>query len=176
MGIVSKRYAKAVYRFALEKGEAESLYKEMKTLVLSFSTVRSLQKVMNNPTIKAGEKLKVLTTASGIDVTESCRRLLQLLADNKRESYALNIALMYIEYYKKEQGLADCYLTTTQPASDKVKQALESLIKAKGHDKVYFINETRPEIIGGFILKIDDLQLDASVKTQLNRLRTQLIE
>lgn len=176
MGTISKRYVKAVFQFASEKGEEHRLYREMKSMAAGFTSFRNLQQVLNNPTVPVQEKLKVLTTAAGIQVSDSCRSLLELLMKNKRESCARSIALMYIEHYKKAHRLIDCYLTTTQPASSEVKTALEQLIKTEAGQSVDFLNETNSDIIGGFVLRIDDLQLDASIKTQLHRLRMQLTE
>lgn len=167
---------KAVYQFALEKGEERALYREMKTLADSFASFQVLQQVLNNPTVPVQEKLKVLTTAAGIQVTDSCRSFLQLLIKNKRESSARTIALMYIEHYKKMHGQIDCHLVTTEPASEEVKKALEQLVRSDDRHQVDFVNQVDPDIIGGFVLRIDDLQLDASIKTQLNRLRIQLAE
>ena len=174
MGTISTRYAKAAYQYAEGKGEEHALYCEMKLLTDNFSSFQSLNAVLENPVVSAEDKIKVLVTAAGIEVSESYRNLLNLIVKNKRETYMLQIALMYLEYYKKQQGVIVCRLTTATPASEKTKKDLESLIKSGSHKKVDFIDAVQPDIIGGFILKLEDLQLDASVRSQLNHLRIQL--
>jgi F-type H+-transporting ATPase subunit delta len=65
-------------------------------------------------------------------------------------------------------------LITTEPASADIKNKLVELIKKK-NEQVDFQTKTDNEIIGGFILEIDDLRLDASIKNQLNQLRLEFI-
>ncbi len=174
-GRISKRYAKAAYEFALKKGEEEKLYKEMIILVENFHKFHALKKAMEDPTISSEDKKKLLSTAAGISTSESFSCLLNIIEKNRRETYALTIALMYMEYYRKQQGIVICFLSTVEPASEKIRKGLEVLIRTDVYKKVDFINRIRPEIIGGFIVKLNDYQLDASVKSQLNKLKKQLV-
>ncbi len=174
-GKISLRYAKAIYAFAREKGEETRLYEEMKIFSEHFFSVHSLKKVLDDPTVPGKEKVKVMTTAAGVTVSDSCRSLLQLLMQNKREAYALSVALMYQEYYRKQKEIVIARLITPNQASEKMKDSLKSVILQTTHKQADFVTTEDPDIIGGFILRLEDNQLDASVKTQLYRLKNQLI-
>lgn len=175
-GKVASRYAKAIYEFALEKGQEKVIYKNFTRLANSFFKVPDLNLALKDPTISYEQKLKVLLTACGDAKNETLIRILQLILKNGRENQMQNIAMVYEEYYRNAKGIVIARLTTVEPASEKVKKELTDVIGGITKNEVEFHTETNPEIIGGFVLEIGDQRLDASVKDQLNRMRLDLID
>ena len=173
-GIISTRYAKALYAYAVELKEEDALFEKMKFLSGSFAAHQSLQKVMENPTILKENKQQLLKTAGGESVCKSYNSLLNLLAENHREQYAHMIALMYQKLYKKEKGIITGRLTTVVPPQESAMLKLKTLIAGEKY-KVDYITEIDSNIIGGFILDVDFNQLDASVKSQLNKIKMELL-
>lgn len=174
-GIISTRYAKALYAYAVELKEEDALFEKMKFLSGSFSTHQSLQKVMENPTISKEDKQQLLKTAGGKSVCKSYNNLLNLLAENHREQYVQMIALMYQNLYKKAKGIITGKLTTVAPLQESALSKLRSLVAGEKY-KVDFITNIDPEIIGGFVLDVDFKQLDTSIKSQLAKIKMQLIK
>jgi len=166
-GIISTRYARAIYEYAAEKGDETALCDEMQVLAKHFSQFPMLREVMNDPTVSEQQKIDVLTTAGGIHVNETLQQAIRLVVENKRSSYMENIALLYDEIYRKNKDMITVQLTTVEPANEKMKETLISIIAPTAGDKVEFQEKTDAEIIGGFILQIEDKRLDASVKEQL---------
>ena len=173
---ISTRYAKAVYEFALEHKEETRLYEEMKLLSSQFFAFKMMSKVMENPTIPVGEKEKILITAGGGNsVSESYKKLLKLIIDNKREKYVLFIALMYQTWYRKQKGIVISKLTTVDEISDEAQQKIIRLISDETKKNVNLETVIDTDIIGGFVLELDDKQLNASIKNQLVKLKQELI-
>ena len=175
-GIISTRYARAIYQYAVERKEETSLYEEMKLLSGFFTSVPTLRKVLEDPTISSAEKIKVLITASGSKVTDTCKHVIQMVVENGRANFMQNIALVYGKMYKKEKGMIAVKLTTVDPATKEIKKELTNIIIQNEKDSVDFITKIDPAIIGGFILEVEDFRLDASVKNQLNQLKLDLTD
>jgi len=173
-GIISHRYAKAFYQFAAERKEEDRLREELKILSEQFLALPLLQKTLDDPTVLPAVKIELLTTAAGKDISDTCSKVLHLIVKNKRAHYLRSVALMYDEVYRKAKDMVIMKLVTTEPASDDVKNKLVALIR-RNNDQVEFMTETNTDLIGGFILEIEDLRLDASVKNLLNQLRLELI-
>ena len=173
-GIISHRYAKAIYQFAFKYNEEDLLRKELKNLSEQFLAVSGLQKSLNDPTISSSVKIDLLTTAVGKEISDTYKKVIRLIVKNKRAHYMKSIALMYDTVYRKAKSMVIMKLVTTEPASNEVKNKLVDLVK-QDIDQVEFITETNADIIGGFILEIEDLRLDACIKNQLNQLRLELI-
>ena len=175
-GRVSTRYARAAYEYAAERGEDERLYREMKMLAEQFAVFPALTLVMKDPTLKSEEKLKLLVTAAGIEVSESFRQVASLVINHRREQYAHTIALLYQEHYRKSKGLTIAKLTLAEEAHAGLKEKIHALLSEKTEKKVDIDIRVDDTIIGGFILQVESSRLDASVKSSLKRLKRQLAE
>ena len=175
-GIISSRYAKAIYQYASEHKEENRLYEELKMLLEQFNAVPMLKKVLDDPTVSSAAKANVLTTAAGKEISDTCKQVILLIVENGRAHYMQNIALMYDKVYRKAKKTVIMKLITTDPASAETKKELIDLVIKDKNETVDFAAKTDAGIIGGFILEIEDLRLDASVKNQLNRLRLELTQ
>jgi len=173
-GIISNRYAKAIFQYALERKEESRLREELKILSEQFVAVPLMRSVLDDPTVTQTEKISVLTTAAGKKISDTYLQVIRLIVKNGRTRYMQSIALMYDKVYRKAKNRVILKLHTTEPASDDVKKKLVKLIN-KNDEQVDFVAKTDDDIIGGFILEIEDLRLDASVRNQLNQLRLELI-
>jgi F-type H+-transporting ATPase subunit delta len=169
--MISTRYARAIYAYAAEKGSEEAVYKEMKLLTDNFSAYPVLRQAMSDPTVSSDEKIKLLITACGIQVSDPLKQIVRMVVENGRANQMDNIARMYGEVYKKAKGIISAQLTTVEPANEKIKDALIRIISNGTGETVEFQTHINPELIGGFVLEIGDKQLDASVKDQLRRMR-----
>jgi len=175
-GIISTRYAKAVYKYAADRGDETRLYEEMKMLCKQFMALPELNKVLENPIISSEEKIKLLATAVGETVSETCKNVFRVVVENGRASYMRSIALVYDQVYRKEKNIVLVKLTTVNRATEEEKKSMVELVSNGKIEQVDFAAETDADIIGGFILQVEDLRLDASVKNQLNRLKLELIK
>ena len=174
-GIISNRYAKAIYQYAAERKEENRLRQEMKMLAEQFFAVPMLTKVLDDPTVSSAVKIDVLSNAAGKNISDTCREVIRLIVKNGRARFMQSIALMYDKVFRKAKNIVIMKLTTTEPASADMENKLVDLVKYK-NEQVDFEAKTDEDIIGGFILEIDDLRLDAGVRNQLNQLRLELIQ
>jgi len=173
-GIISNRYAKAIFQYATECAEENRLREELKILSEQFLAVPALKRVLSDPTVSSAVKADVLTTAAGKNISNTCRQVIRLVVKNGRTHYMQSIALMYDKVYRKAKNRVILKLITTEPASDEMKNKLVDLVK-NNDVQVDFEAKTDKDIIGGFILEIEDLRLDAGIRNQLNQLRLKLI-
>jgi F-type H+-transporting ATPase subunit delta len=175
VGIISKRYAKAIFQFALEKGDEKRLHDKMKILSGQFIVFPELRKILEDPTVSSDNKIKVLLTAVGENTGETYHQAIKLVIENGRGRYMQSIALMYDKIYRKEKNILAVKLTTIEPLDNEAMKKLVEILTGDKHETVEFSLKTDSGIIGGFVLEVEDRRLDASVKNQLNLLRLELI-
>jgi F-type H+-transporting ATPase subunit delta len=174
-GIISNRYAKAIFQYAVERKEENRLREEMKTLADRFFDVPMLTKVLEDPTVSQAVKIDVLVNAAGKDISDTCKQVIRTVVKNGRARYMQSIALMYDKIFRKAKNRVIMKLITTEPASAEMENKLVDLVKYN-KEQVDFETKTDEDIIGGFILEIEDLRLDAGIRNQLNQLRLELIQ
>ncbi|MDR0938433.1 MAG: F0F1 ATP synthase subunit delta [Mediterranea sp.] len=178
VGILSMRYAKALLEYATEKGMAKRIYQEMYNLSYGFYSQPQLRATLDNPVVSIREKLALVCAAADGD-GESVRefvRFVTLVLRNKREGYLQFISLMYLDLYRKLKHIGVGRLITAVPVDkateERIRQAAAHVLHADMELETWVV----PEIEGGFIFDINDYRLDASVATQLKRVKQQFID
>lgn len=165
------RYAKAILQQANENNTEAVVFGDMQSVNSTIENSRELQAVLQSPVIKANDKREALLKIFS-EQSETTHALINILAANKRTSLLGNVAKSYVVLYNEEHGVKVVTVTTAVPLSS----ALESKVMAKvkeltGSEKVTLTNEIDPEIIGGFILRVGDIQYNASIANQLGNLK-----
>lgn len=176
-GLIPRRYAKALYLFAREKGEDGHMYTLMQKLAGNFANEESLQRVVSNPFVSAADKNSLLMTAAGADKSDICFvDFLTLLDNNRRLDLVRNMALAYMDLYRKEHRIYMVHVVSAAPLSDEETSRLKSLIQPqlKGGTMEYS-SSVDPELLGGFVVTIDNERLDASISNELKQLRLKLL-
>ena len=164
------RYAKAILDLAVENKAANAVEKDMRNVVATISESKELRDMLSNPVISGSAKKNVLKEVfkGGHAISEG---LMTMLVDNKRISILNEVALKYIILNEDLKGKGVAYVTTAVPMTDSLeKQVLKQVASITGNE-VTIENKIDESIIGGFILRVGDLQYDASVSNKLNNLR-----
>lgn len=177
-GLIPKRYAKALYKVALERGAAKTLYATMDTLTKSFAQNPQLQETVANPFMADDKKEALLMTAAGTDAAESpvYADFLKLLAGNRRLPMARGAALAYLEIYRQANNIYPVKIVSAQKLDDSERQRLQKLIGQHLKDAtIEYDYSVDPALIGGFTVSIGSERLDASVENELKQLRLRLL-
>lgn len=174
LGVISVRYARALLKSALAQDIAVHVYNEMQTLLSCYETVPQLRSTVDNPMIDKATKTKVLTTALGGSPTALASKFVQLVLDANRESVLQFIAASYVTLYRANENITEGRLITATSIDEEVVGKLKQLIQHQTKGNVEFKAEVNPDLIGGFILEYDSYRMDASIKTKLNTVLTQL--
>ncbi len=176
-GLIPNRYAKALYKYALEQGAAKDVYAEMKRLSDSYAELPELKRTVDNPFLPVVDREKVLLSASGAQKNGCFGKFILMVIKNNRESFMREIAMSYGKIYREANNIAQVAITTaTELPDDKISQIIEVVqheLNGKTIEKTVTVD---PELIGGFVVKVDSMMLDTSVKNELKKLRLKLLK
>jgi len=167
------RYAKAILSFALEQSKEVEVNEDMLLIDTTIEESEDLQLLLNSPVIKSELKKIALKEIFTTKVTSLTIGLIDLLIDNKRLSILSDVAKKYTVLFDKLKGIEVAKVTTAIPLTEALnKQVLSKVKEITGKDAT-IENIINPDIIGGFILRIGDVQYDASVANKLQGLKRQ---
>jgi len=99
---------------------------------------------------------------------------IELITKNKREYLLTEIAIAFVNLLKKQNGIVPISVTSAVKLE---KQTLNQILeKLKSHVDGEFevTEEVDPALIGGFVVRMEDKQIDASIASQLNRMKIEL--
>ena len=173
--LITVRYAKALYQLAQEEKKQTAIRKDAEMLFMAVNDSKEFAGFLENPLIKSSEKNTIVQELFQGYINEISLRFLNLLIENKRESHLKNICLYTIQLHKKELGVQDAVITTASKISSENKKELNDFITRKFKVNIDLQEKTNPEIIGGFILRIEDKQINASLHAQLMKIKRELI-
>jgi len=174
LGLISVRYARALLRASEEKQLSKSVYEDMQLLAGNYLNVPELRFTIDNPMLSKEKKETLLVLAMGGTPCSLTRTFLRLVLKEERESMIQFMANSFITLYRKQNNLVRAKLLTATVVSSDMEQKLRQLVEGKTSGKVEFETEVDPDIIGGFILEYDTYRMDASVRSRLNTILSQL--
>ncbi len=174
-GLISRRYAKALLKFAQDQGSADRIYDETKHFENSYLQAPEIEKALQNPVLAREDKERLIFSAAGGNPAEAFLRFIRLVIKNRRELYIRPICLMYQKLYRQAYNIAQVKIVTAAELSENIVNKIKELMQQKSDQKIEFVHEVKPAIIGGFILQCDSMQLDASVSNELKLLRLKLL-
>lgn len=150
-GLIASRYASALLLFASETNEEQRVYEDAATLKKAVVSKEDVPGCIES-------------------LSEPMQRFLALVIRNKRVEYLPAILHKYRVLYRHEKGITRAWLTTATE-NPELAAKLTDLMRLQGFREVDFKTEVKPDLIGGFIVQIEDKRLDASIASQLRDIR-----
>ena len=121
------------------------------------------------------KKTAILHSIFGTHVEKITLALIDLVVKNGRESYLPAIARVFIHESKKYIGITESVLTTAVKVDDKLKKQISELLSDIFKTRIELEENIDKEIMGGFILRVDDNYIDASIRTKLRKIKKELM-
>lgn len=165
------RYAKAILNLAKETGNESLVNDNMKLVVSTIAESADLDAMLKSPIIKAADKRKVLAALFGDKVDNIVKGLFNLLEENKRMIMLESVAKQYSIIYDYHKSMQVAKVTTAVALSKELEDKIQAKIVALTGNNASIENIVNPDILGGFILRVGDVQYDASISNQFNELR-----
>lgn len=173
-GLIARRYALALLKVAQKHHAEEEIYQKMKLFEQNFISHPDLQKALMNPVLSPKDKEQLLTTAIDIDPGNFYVRGIRLVIKNHREKYLRAICLMYQKLYRKIYQIDRVRIITATELDGGVVERIKKLVTDRTSKQVEFVRQVDPSIIGGFILRVNFMQLDQSVSGELRKIAATL--
>ena len=173
IGVVSMRYAKALLAYADDAKVEDAIYREALLLKDSYAQVPELRQAMDNPVLAFDVKLRLVVEAAG---GKELERFVQLVLKEKREKFLQFMINSYIDLYRKQKNISIGKLTTAYPVAPEVVERIRKIVVSRTKGTAEFATKVGASLEGGFIFEIGTYRLDASVASQIRRVKQQFIE
>lgn len=172
---ISVRYAKALFELGKEKGLIDTVIKDIQLVDEVCKTISDFWLMVESPVVKTSQKRASMKQIFGERIDAMTVNFLDLVVQNRREIYLKDISRNFLGLCRKDQGIMSATLTSATPIEESSKEGINSLLAKSFNSKIELEEVVDKDIIGGFVLRIEDQQLDASVSTQLNQIKRELL-
>lgn len=173
---ITTRYAKAFFSVAKEKDMLGTLKTDIELVVNVSSQSKDFMLLLESPIIKTSKKSAVIKSIFETKVNKLTLDFLFLIVNKKREIYIPGICRNFLDFTRKYQNIKSAVITTASGISTEIQKKVENLLSRELSATVELSSKVKPDIVGGLILRFDDKQYDASVATQLKKVKQTLLE
>ncbi len=169
--IVASRYAKSVIELAKEQNVLEFVVHDMALFAKVCAENHALIATLKSPIIKHDKKLTILKKLFEGKVNPITISLFEIISRKNREEYLVEIAVEFGKQYREMRNILSGTVTTSFPINDDLRSQFKGIVSSAYGKEVELTEKVDKEIIGGFILKVGDRQIDESIKNKLQRLK-----
>jgi F-type H+-transporting ATPase subunit delta len=169
--LAGNRYAKSLIALSIEKNELDAIYSDMVLVSETIEQSKDLDVLLKSPVVKTDKKQEVLTAIFGKNTTELTKQFLLLISSRNREALIGDIASAFVRQYKVIKKIVVTEITSAVKLADDQKKQILHLLNTIESSSVEVVEKINPEIIGGFIVRVDDKQIDASISRRLDDLK-----
>ena len=176
VGSIARRYAKALLQIGVAQKSYDDFAKELERIRELVEESRELGHVLSNPIFPLSERHQVLAeVARRLALSKIMRSFLALLLDRGRIGALDGIAREYRTLCDRQAGRLRARVSSARPLDPGTELRLKSVLERRSGKTVILEKRADPALIGGLVTQVGDMVYDGSVRTQLERVREQLL-
>ncbi len=172
---IGVRYAKALFQLGQERNILDSLRTDIE-IIASTCSESDMLLLLESPVVKSSKKQDVFVKIFKGNVQDLSIDFLSMIIENKRENYIPAICRNFIDQYRKHKGIRAAKVTTAVVIDDNLKKEISKVISNVFKTDVELSTHEDGNLIGGFILRVGDQQIDASVSTKLSKIKREFLD
>ncbi|MDP4206431.1 MAG: ATP synthase F1 subunit delta [Bacteroidota bacterium] len=172
--LIVVRYAKAFFELSKEKGLLEEIKPEVQSFLSICQESAEFRELLSSPVIHGSKKQRIFHTLFKENFSPFTMRFFDLVIENRRESYLPDIIRYFLEMMRKDLNIQVVTLSSASEIEPSLLESIKNHLAQVLNKNIEIEGRVKPEIIGGFIVRIDNTQFDGSVATSLKLLKQQL--
>ena len=170
MADAARVYAEALFSAGEDKGKINELQEQLAAFADAVDGDRDLQVFLFSPYLSSNEKVEGLQRAvTGAE--PEFTNFLELLIEKGRMPEIFRIRREFDELWKKAHQRLDVTVTSAIELDPGVVGKIGEEVERQTGEKVELTSRVDSEILGGIVLRVGNMVLDASIRTRLDKLR-----
>jgi len=171
--IIARPYAKALFELALGQKKLDA-WSEALALASAVVADERVKKLLTSPHVTIEQLADFVIDVVGDKLDEVGRNFIRVLAANRRLGFLPEIAAIYEKLKAAEENTADVTVTSAVPLDEEQQRKFSQAMSARLKRDVRLHCEVDSTLLGGAVLRADDLVIDGSLRGQLERLSAEL--
>ncbi|MDG1333582.1 MAG: ATP synthase F1 subunit delta [Crocinitomicaceae bacterium] len=170
---VAARYARALLDLAIEQKNVDSVLGDMQVFSATVKDSSEFELLLSSPVVKADKKIEIFKLAFE-PFEKSTQDFIAMITNNGREAMLGDIAEAFEAQVKEHRGIVPMTITSAVPLDDSTRAAIMAKVQSSVEGTLEVEEKVDESLIGGFVVRMGDQQIDASVASQLNNLKQRL--
>jgi len=170
-GRIAHRYAKPLLELAEEHKVLDQVKEDMEGFVSLCEENRDFLLMLRSPIIPHLKKAEILKSVFDGKANKLTMSAFDIITRKNRENLLAEISEEFVRLYNVKMGYQEATVTTTFPIDDGMRSSFENIVKSVTGNKAVINEEVDASIIGGYILRMGDKQLDESISSHLKEIK-----
>lgn len=171
--VIASRYAKSLVDIAQEKNLLEVVKGDMQLFLAAYKSSMDFELLLKSQIITNEKKAAVVNALFASRVHQVSLSIFNISIKKGRANILDQVALDFIRQYNKIKGIEVATILTAAPISKEVEASFVKMIEGITSSKIELQTKVEPKLIGGFVVKVGDRQIDESVSSKLNKLKVE---
>ena len=170
--VIQKNYAQILFELAQEDNCLEEVFSDLKIAHQNIFNNQQFLALFLNPNIKFAQKaniIKKIFTDNKLLVN-----FFLIMLQKNRFAYVNSVIEIFFELYNQSKNILNASIASAIPLSQNVLTNVKNILEKKFNATIILENIIDENILGGFIIKIDETLIDLSVSSQLTNLKKYL--
>jgi F-type H+-transporting ATPase subunit delta len=171
----ARRYAKALLDVASKEADVDKVGEELGAFVALLDQQATLKRVLMSPAVPRPRKRAAVAELTKLArVSPVVAKLLVLLAERDRLVLVNDLTAAYRDMLMERQNVVRAEVTSAWPLAAANTEAIEKRLAAVTGKRVSMVTKVDKEILGGMVARVGSTVYDASIATQLRKIRERL--
>lgn len=172
---VALRYAKSLIDLAQEQNVVDTVYQDMLFFKKTAEENRGLMLALKSPVVRHDKKLAILEGVFKTRVSPTSYTIFTIITKKNREAIMFSIAEEFVKLYDEKKGIVKAIITSSMPLTAPLRKEFMSIVAEATGKTVELEERVDEKLIGGYVLRVGDRQIDSSIRTRLNDLKLTLL-
>jgi len=170
---VAFRYAKSLLEIAQDQKNIDSVLGDMKFLLHASEGSKDFDMLVTSPIINATKKIEIFEKIFEQFETISMD-FIKLITNNGREEFLPEIARSFEAQVKESRGIVPITIISAVKLDDATRSKIVAKVQETVKGELEIEEKIDTSLIGGFMVRMGDMQIDASIANQFNNLKQRL--
>jgi len=170
------RYARALFDVAQQDSDVSKVQQDLQSVVAAVTENPELSRVLTSRGVPdAARRNIIVAVGEKLGVTTPVGKLLGLLADRRRLDMLPDLAAVYTERLLEYRNVLQADVTTAIPLGPEASEAIAAGLASVTGKQITMQVSVDPSLLGGVVARVGGTVYDGSVRTQLKKMRDQLV-
>jgi F-type H+-transporting ATPase subunit delta len=173
---VASRYAKSLIDLAEEQNAVEAVKADIESFVNVAGKSSELRAVLRNPIIGIDKKKAIVSQLFGGNSSKVFLAFFDIVIAKGRSEILYATAKEFLNEYNRRKGVLTAVVTSAAPLTEEQKSKIAAIVIEATKKQIVLETLVDPDLIGGFVLKVGDRQVDTSIASSLNKLKKEFAQ
>lgn len=173
---IASRYSKSLMDLAVEKNQLEDIKADMELFSKVCEENRDFVLMLNNPILESLRKAAIIKKVFKGKVQEMTSLFFDIVSRKHREFVLPEMAKVFKQLYNEHKGIITAEVSTTFKLDDSLRSEVIKIVKEISGKEVELNEKVDKALIGGFLIRVGDKQIDETIQSKLNDLRRELTQ